>query len=59
MKKELELSLVKRYPSLYRDYGLDQRRTCMSWGFTCGDGWYNIINELSYRITEIERKRKK
>lgn len=30
MKKELELSLVKRYPSLYRDYGLDPRRTCMS-----------------------------
>jgi len=53
MKEELEKLLVKTYPSLYRDYGGDMRRTCMHWGFACGDGWFDIINNLSREITVL------
>jgi hypothetical protein len=50
MKKELEEKLVKKYPTLYKDYGGDMRYTCMAWGFSHGDGWYNLIDELSAKL---------
>jgi len=56
MDRELEKNLVESYPSLYRDYGGDIRQTCMGWGFACGDGWYNIIDKLSYEIKKIDKK---
>jgi len=46
MKKELEEKLVKKYPTVFGEYGGDMRETCMAWGLTCGDGWYKIIDEL-------------
>lgn len=53
MKPELEQKLVKKYPKLYRDYGGNMMVTCMCWGFSCGDGWYNIINNLSKSLCEF------
>jgi hypothetical protein len=50
MKKELELKLVKKYPKLFKEYGGDPRQTCMHWGFSHGDGWYDIIDELSAKL---------
>lgn len=50
MKEELELKLVKQYPTLYSKYKGDMRETCMAWGLTCGDGWYEIIDELSSKL---------
>lgn len=51
MNKDLEMKLVKTYPRLYSQYGGDPRETCMAWGFECGDGWYDIINELSEKLS--------
>jgi len=53
MKKELELKLVKKYPVIFKDYNGDMRQTCMCWGFECGDGWYNLINELCETVTTL------
>lgn len=50
MKKELELKLVEKYPNLYKEYGGDPRETCMHWGFSHGDGWYDLIEELSEKL---------
>ena len=47
MKKEFDEQLVKNYPNLYRKRYNSMADTCMCWGFECGDGWWNIINELS------------
>lgn len=44
------------YPALYAQHGLDMSQTCMCWGFDCGDGWFDIINELSRKITEIDER---
>jgi hypothetical protein len=46
MKKELELELVKKYPSLLRDFGGNPMQTCMAWGFEHADGWYKILDHL-------------
>jgi len=54
MRDELELKLVEKYPKIFRDYHGDMMQTCMTWGFECGNGWYNIIDELCEKLTEIE-----
>jgi len=53
MNKDLELKLVRKYPIIFSQYGGDIRYTCMGWGMTCGDGWYNIINELCENVTTL------
>jgi len=47
MRKDLELKLAKKYPNLYQNYGASIYKSPMGWGFTCGDGWYDIIDWLS------------
>jgi hypothetical protein len=53
MKKELELKLVEKFPVIFADYGGDIRKTCMGWGFSCGDGWYQLIHDMCEKITEL------
>lgn len=56
-KKDKEL--CKKYPNLYRDRFGSIYETCMCWGFTCGDGWYDIIDKLSAKLeAEIIRLKK-
>lgn len=45
--------LIASYPKLYKQYNLPPEETCMCWGFECGDGWFNIINELSDKIEAL------
>lgn len=56
MDENLEKKLVEKYPSMYRDYRGDPKETCMAWGFSCGDGWYSIIEELSEKIAKIDKE---
>ena len=43
--------LTRKYPLLYRDRHASARTTCMVWGFSCGDGWFNILNALSAKLS--------
>jgi hypothetical protein len=54
MKKELEEKLLRKYPKLYRQYYWDMTQTAMNWGFCCGDGWYDIIDELSEKLSKFD-----
>ena len=57
MKPELQDSLYERYPKIFRQKDLSMKETCMCWGITCGDGWYDIINMLCGAIQHhIEHK---
>lgn len=53
MDIKLEHKLVEKYPKIFKNYGGDMRITCMAFGFECGDGWYNLINELCENITTL------
>lgn len=53
MSPELDAALCKEFPKLYRDRNGDMRKTCMVWGFTCGDGWYSIVYLLSLRLEKL------
>lgn len=51
MRQELDDLLCQRYPDIFRDRHADRAETGMCWGFTCGDGWFDIIDELCAEIT--------
>jgi len=50
MKPELDKILVASYPLLYADRYENKKNTLMCWGFSCGDGWFDLISELSQKI---------
>ena len=55
MSPELDKRLVNDFPSLYRDRHADMMSTAMCWGFETGDGWYNLIRELSEKLTFLAK----
>jgi hypothetical protein len=50
MRQELDEQLCKNYPKMMVNRNLPMTETCMCWGFDCGDGWYNILNQLMGNI---------
>ena len=48
MNRHYDRYLVKKYEPLYQNRYADMRSTAMCWGFEVGDGWFQIINQLSY-----------
>jgi len=54
MKRELDEALCAKYPEIFKDRHGDMRETAMCWGFDCGDGWYNIIDNLCATIKNRE-----
>ena len=56
MKEELDKKLVKEFPLLYGDRHASVKSTAMCWGFSCNDGWYRIIWDLSSRLEPLIQK---
>jgi hypothetical protein len=50
MKKELDEQLCAKYPKIFVNRHADMTTTAMCWGFECGDGWYNILDQLCGNI---------
>jgi len=50
MKQELDELLCKKYPKMMVNRNKPMMETCMCWGFECGDGWFNILDQLMGNI---------
>jgi hypothetical protein len=50
MKPELDAQLCERYPKMMVNRNRSMMETTMYWGFECGDGWFNIIDQLMGNI---------
>ncbi len=50
MREELDKLLCEKYPKMLVNRNKPMTETCMCWGFDCGDGWYNILNQLMGNI---------
>ena len=50
MKQELDKLLCEKYPKMMVNRNKPMQETCMCWGFECGDGWYNILDQLMGNI---------
>lgn len=46
MNEKLDSYLCDTFPKLFRDRHQSMDMTCMCWGFSHDDGWYNIIETL-------------
>lgn len=51
MNQELDKKLVEKYPAIFANRYSSPQDSAMSWGFDCGDGWFNIIDQLCSNIT--------
>lgn len=49
MIKALQDNLIEKYPGFFDS---------MHWGFECGDGWYDLIDNLCMQIQEHIKKNK-
>ena len=58
MNRKNTKCLLKRYSALYRQHSLPMGETCMCWLFTCGDGWYSLVDKLSKQLTDYATKHK-
>jgi hypothetical protein len=52
MNEKLDTELCTKYPKLFVNRNAPMQETCMCWGFSHGDGWYNIINQLCANIQD-------
>jgi len=50
MKRELDELLCKKYPKMLINRNKSMQETCMCWGFECGDGWFDLLDQLMGNI---------
>jgi len=53
MREDLDKKLCKEFPNLYGDRNTSMTDTCMCWGFQCGDGWFQLIYDLSVKLEAL------
>ena len=54
MNNDLQQKLYGKYPTLFRQKDLSMSQTCMCWGIECGDGWYDLIDQVCNRLLEFK-----
>lgn len=55
MSPENTQKLFDTFPHLYRGRVKSLQESLMSWGFTCGDGWFDLVWTLSQDIEDLAR----
>lgn len=50
MRYDLDTKLVTTFPNLYGDRTAPMDQTAMCWGFECGNGWFDLIWDLSKKL---------
>ena len=50
MKEELDKQLCEKYPKIFVNREKDMTESCMYWGLSVGDGWYDLIDTLCRNI---------
>lgn len=50
MRKELDNYLVEKYPKIFVNRYADMKTTAMCWGFSHGDGWFWLLDQLCNSI---------
>lgn len=56
MSPEKDKHLCESFPDLYADRNKSMRETCMSFGFSVGNGWYELLYFLSADLTKMINK---
>lgn len=56
MSPENTKHLYKKYPILYKGRTKPITESLMAFGFECGDGWFNLIDQLSAKLEVISNE---
>lgn len=67
MRRELVDKLQNDFPQIFQDLWGDNMTTCMAYGITCCDGWYDLIHKLcsdimvldpgpNFKVTQVKEK---
>lgn len=54
MNEKHTKKLLTEFPNLYQQHSLPKTQTCMCWGFDCDDGWFDLIYDLSKKISVLD-----
>ncbi len=54
MNLELTEKLYSAFPRLYRGHHKPPSESSMCWGFQCGDGWYQVLYNLSQELSDYQ-----
>ena len=46
--------LCKKYPDLFRDGRISFNSTVIHFGIDCGDGWFDIIDEMCHKLASVK-----
>lgn len=55
MREQLEKQICEIDPIFTRQYGMSQMQSCMAYGFSYGDGWFQVTKKL-VNFTKILNK---
>ena len=59
MTDEKDRALCEKYPKIFRDRHGNMQETCMFWGFSHGDGWFEILDTACANIqSHVDSKRR-
>jgi len=58
MNESLQNKLYSDYSELFANNLKSPAQSCMSYGIECGNGWYDLIRSVCYRIAQHERNKK-
>jgi hypothetical protein len=56
MREELDKKLVADFPYIFCDRNKGMDESCMYWGFSVGDGWYDIIQNICEELMSIHKE---
>jgi len=61
MNEDLQNKLYEKYSKIFRQKDLSAQETCMCWGITCGDGWFDLLDmlcgQIQNRVDNVNRNR--
>lgn len=55
MNNELQKELYEKYPDLFSNRNRSPMESCMSWGCEVGNGWYELLSSVCWRISQHEK----
>lgn len=54
MDEKLEHKLIIKYPKLFKGIAKPLTQNLMGFGIECGDGWFDILDELFLELSKYE-----
>jgi hypothetical protein len=55
MDAELQNQLYEKYPDLFSNRNKSRMESCMCWGCEVGNGWYELLSSVCWRISQHEK----